>query len=41
MDRVGKAPGDPLEIGEHAVAPFLVQAGKRGGKEMIIGRATI
>ncbi|MEH2567437.1 hypothetical protein V1289_007064 [Bradyrhizobium sp. AZCC 2289] len=29
-----EAPGDPLEIGKHAVAPFLVQAGKRGGKEM-------
>src|SRR5262249_10654376 len=35
--RVGKAPGDTLEIGKHAVAPFLVQAGERGGKEMIIG----
>src|SRR5262249_25626908 len=35
--RMGKAPGDALEIGKHAVAPFLVQAGKRGRKEMIIG----
>ena len=34
---VRKAPGDPLEIDEHPVAPFLVQPGKRGGKEMIIG----
>ena len=37
QDRMGKTPGDPLEIGEHAIAPFLVQTGKRGGKEMIIG----
>ena len=27
-----KAPGDPLEIGKHAIAPLLVQAGKLGGK---------
>jgi hypothetical protein len=24
LDRVREAPGDPLEIGKHAVAPFLV-----------------
>ena len=36
---VREAPSDPLEIGKHAVAPFLVQAGKRGGKEMIIGHS--
>ena len=28
--RVGKTPRDALEIGKHTVAPFLVQAGKRG-----------
>src|SRR5262245_53526107 len=33
---VREAPGDALEICKHAVAPFLVQPGKRGGKEMII-----
>src|SRR5215469_3576002 len=36
-DGVGKTPGDALEVGKHAVAPFLVQAGKCGEKEMIIG----
>jgi hypothetical protein len=36
-DRVGKTPGDAFEVGEDAVAAFLVQAGKRPGKEMIIG----
>src|SRR5262249_20770914 len=35
--RVGKTPGDALEVGKHAVAPFLVQAGKRSRKEMIVG----
>src|SRR5262245_62104426 len=36
-DCMGKTPGNALEIGKHAVAPFGVQASKRGGKEMIIG----
>ena len=36
-DGMWEAAGDALEIGEHAVAPFLVQAGKCGGKEVIIG----
>src|SRR5262249_42038058 len=36
-DGMREAAGDALEIGEHAIAPFLVHAGKRGGKEMIIG----
>src|SRR5262249_4899117 len=35
--RVGKTPGDALEIGKHAVAPFLLQAGKPSGNETIIG----
>src|SRR5262249_44841948 len=34
---VREAPSDPLDIGKHPIAAFLVQAGKRGGKEMIIG----
>ena len=37
--RMGKSSGDALEIGEHAVAPFLLEAGKRSGKEMIIGHS--
>src|SRR5262249_56657046 len=32
-----ETPGDALEIGKHAIAPFGVQAGKRRGKETIIG----
>src|SRR6516225_9096026 len=35
--RMRKSPRDALEIGKHAVAPFLLQARKHGGKEMIIG----
>src|SRR4029077_18252131 len=35
--RVGKTPGDALEIGKHAIAPLLLYAGKGGRKEMIIG----
>jgi hypothetical protein len=31
-----ETPGDALEIGKNAVASFVVQAGKRGGKETII-----
>src|ERR1700740_576846 len=34
---VRKATGDALEIRKHTVASFLMQAGKRGGKEMIVG----
>src|SRR5262249_43623972 len=37
--RMGKSSGDALEIGEHAVAPFLLEAGKRSGKQMIIGHS--
>src|SRR5262245_17554364 len=33
---VREPPGDTLEIGKDAVAPLVVQAGKRDGKEMII-----
>lgn len=32
-----EAPGDALKICKHTVALFLVQAGKRNGKELIIG----
>jgi len=38
---VGKTPGDALEIGKHAVTLFLVQAGNRGGKEMVIGHRAL
>src|SRR5262249_51399976 len=31
-----ETPGDALEIGKHAVAPFLLQPGERDGKEMVI-----
>src|SRR5262249_22732010 len=34
---VRETPCDALEIRKHAVAPFLVKPGERGGKEMIIG----
>jgi hypothetical protein len=30
---VREAPADPLEIGKHAVALFLVKAGERIGKK--------
>src|ERR1700758_2342589 len=32
-----ETPRNALEIGKHAIAPFGVQLGKRGGKEMIVG----
>jgi hypothetical protein len=35
--RVRETTGHAFEIRKHAVAPFLVQPGKRGGKEIIIG----
>ena len=37
--RMRKSPRDALEIGKHTVAPFLLQARKRGEKEMIIGHS--
>jgi hypothetical protein len=33
---VRETTGDALEIRKHTIAPFLVQPGKCGGKEMII-----
>jgi hypothetical protein len=33
---IRETPGNALDIGEHAVAPFSVKASKRRGKEMII-----
>src|SRR5262249_342865 len=33
---VRESPSDALEIGKYAIAPFVTQAGKRCGKEIIV-----
>ncbi len=34
--RMGKPPGQPFEIGKHAVTPFIVQLSKRAGKKRFV-----